>query len=137
MRTETIQERLEALFRTELGHTTVAVEQEKWPTLPLVPRFRFGYMPPVPLTSDRDQFVVTFSPDLIDAVTSWLDDDAFEVYMDALEAFVAGHLMLPDEPSDEVMRHVEDELFDKAPEALRFMGEVEARAIDSGVVVRL
>jgi hypothetical protein len=110
MRTQAIEDRLTELFRTELQQTTVSVDRGTWSQMPLAPRFRYGYMPPVPITADGEQFVVTFCPELIDLVTAWLN---------------------------EVMRRVEDELLDKAPNALAFMTEVEVQAIDDGVVPKL
>jgi hypothetical protein len=137
MRTQAIEDRLTELFRTELQQTTVSVDRGTWSQMPLAPRFRYGYMPPVPITADGEQFVVTFCPELIDLVTAWLNEEELAIYLDALEAFVAGHLMAPEESSDEVMRRVEDELLDKAPNALAFMTEVEVQAIDDGVVPKL
>lgn len=137
MRTQAIETRLTELFRTDLEQTTVMVDRETWGKMPLPPRFRYGYMPPVPVTADNEEFLVTLCPELIDAVTAWLDEDGLDTYLNAVEAFVAGHLMLPGASSDEVIRHVEDELFDKAPSALAFMTEVELQAIDDGVVPKL
>ncbi len=137
MRTDAIEERLVALFRTELGNTTVSVDRETWQMLPLPPRFRFGYMPPVPVTKEEDSYVVTFCPELLDAVTAELDDELLDTYLNAVEAFLAGHIMLPEKHSDAVMRHIEDQLFEEAPDALAFMTEVEAQAIDAGIVARL
>lgn len=134
MRDTAIQDRLVQLFRDELGHTTVSVDRETWAKMPLLPRFRFGYMPPVPYTNEREKFVVSFCPELIDAVTETLDDDDLDTYLNAVEAFVAGHLMLPDTKSEDVMRHVEDQLLAEAPDALAFMTDVELRAIDAGIV---
>lgn len=137
MRTQAIEARLTELFRDNLEQTVTVVDRSTWAEMPLPPRFRYGYMPPVPVTNDGESFVVPFSPELIDAVTSWLDDDGLDTYLNALEAFVAGHLMNPGERSDEVMVRVEDELLEKAPNALAFMTEVEIQAIDDGVVPKL
>jgi hypothetical protein len=137
VRTQAIEDRLTELFRSSLDQTTVMVDRSTWDQMPLPPRFRYGYMPPVPVTTDNEDFVVSFCPELIDRVTAWLDDDGLDTYLNAVEAFVAGHLMLPEASADEVIILIENELHDKAPNALAFMTEVELQAMDDGIVPKL
>lgn len=137
MRANLIAERLTQAFRGDFGCAVAVVEAATWLLLPVEPRFRFGYMPPVPVTNVGDQFLVSLSAELIDRVTVDLDDDTLDAYLTAVEAFVGAHLMSPDKSSDETMRYVENELYEKAPDALALMTEVEAQAIDAGIVARL
>lgn len=137
MRSDLIAERLERSFREDFQCAVSVVTAETWRGLPLEPRFRFGYMPPVPVTNVGDSFLVSVSAELIDEVTAGLDDELLDVYLTAVETFVGAHLMLPAESTDETVKRVEDDLYERAPESLELMTEVEANAIDAGIIPRL
>jgi hypothetical protein len=137
MRDAEIAERLERAFRDDFGCAVAVVTAETWQGLPLEPRFRFGYMPPVAITNAGDSFVISVSAELIDRVTGDLDEFLLDQYLTAVEAFVGAHLMDPAESVDETIKRVEDQLYEQAPEALALMSQVEANAIDAGIVSRL
>jgi hypothetical protein len=135
VRAPEISERLIAHFRGEMGWQVIEVDAATWRGLPVEPRFRFGWMPPVPLTNDPESpVVVTLSPDLLDEITKWLTDELLDNYLTTLEAFIDAYVWKRKLPPDEVMRFVEDELLVKAPSALQLMSEVEAEAISDGLV---
>lgn len=137
MRSEQIAERLGRSFREVPGVSLAVVSADEWALLPLEPRFRFGYLPPIAVTESGESWLVSVSPALIARVTEALDDDLLDVYLTGLEAFVLAHLMNDDESVDEAIRRVEDQLWTQAPEALALMSSVEAAAIDRGVVPAL
>lgn len=119
------------LFRSQLACEVAVLSARQWREDVIVePRYRFGYRPP----ERTEPPAVCFSPGLLDEITGWLSDDEFDIYITAIEAFMAAHLMLPGAPPDEIMRLLENELLAEAPLALRLMSEVELRAIDDGLV---
>lgn len=137
MRVEHIEERLTRSFRDDFGCAVAVVQEVTWVDLPVAPRFRFGYLPPLPIVSSGRQNLVCLCPELIDRVTAWLDDNTLDVYLTTVEAFVGAHLMSETETSDEVMARVAAELYEQAPEALAMMTDVEATAIDDGIIACL
>lgn len=124
--------RLVLLLRDRLRCNVVTTSAEVWRAAPNEPRYRFGYGPP----ERTHPPVVHLSPQLLDEVTGWLSDDELDIYLMAVEAFLAAHLVLREAPSDEIMRQLEDELLAEAPLALKLMSEVEMRAIDEGLVAQ-
>lgn len=137
MRVEHIAARLTRSFRGDFGCAVALVPEKTWSDMPIEPRFRFGYMPPLPIVALSGESLVCVCPELIDRVTASLDDDMLDVYLTAVEAFVGAHLMNAGETSDQVMARVETELYEQAPEALALMSAVEATAIDDGIVACL
>ena len=134
MRARQIEQRLVLLLRDELRCRVEIASAHAWRLLPVEPRYRFGYGPPV-LTQPAT-VVVRFSPELLDEITCWLSDDDLDIYLMAVETFLAAHLVLRDLTSDEIMQRLENELLDDAPRALQLMSTVELRAIDDGLVAR-
>jgi hypothetical protein len=133
VRTNQISERLYRAFAEDFGCLVFPVPTATW--LDVVhPKFRFGYMPPIRLAHPHPAVLVMMSPSLIAAVTAWLDELQLDTYLTSVEAFVGAHLMNPAESTDETVRRIEDELYTSAPEALRLVSLVEARAIDDGIV---
>lgn len=137
VRSELIAERLGRSFREVPGCSLAVVSAEEWLRLPVEPRFRFGYLPPIDITDSGESWLVSVSPALIATVTEGLDDDLLDVYLTGVEALVLAHLMLEGESPAETMKRVEDQIYEQAPEALTLMLSVEAEAIDRGVVPQL
>lgn len=119
------------LLRDRLQCQVETTSAHDWRHGPSVePRYRFGYGPP----ERTDPPTVRISPEMLDEITSWLNDDELDIYLMAVETFLAAHLVLRESPSDEIMRYLENELLADAPLALRLMTDVEMRAIDNGLV---
>lgn len=137
MRSELIAERLGRSFREVPGCSLAVVSAEEWLRLPVEPRFRFGYLPPINITESGESWLVSVSPALIATVTEGLDEDLLDVYLTGVEALVLAHLMVEGETPAATMQRVEDQLYEQAPEALSLMLSVEAEAIDRGVVPQL
>lgn len=137
MRSELIAERLGRSFREVPGCSLAVVSAEEWLRLPVEPRWRFGYLPPIEVTESGESWMVSVSPALIALVTEGLSEDLLDVYLTGVEALVLAHLMVEGETSEETMKRVEDHLYDNAPDALALMLSVEAAAIDRGVVPQL
>lgn len=137
MRSELIAERLGRSFREVPGCSLAVVSADEWLRLPVEPRWRFGYLPPIEVTESGESWLVSVSPALIAEVTRELDEDLLDVYLTGLEALVLAHLMVEGESSEEAVKRVEDQLYEQAPDALALMLSVEAEAIDRGVVPQL
>jgi hypothetical protein len=135
LRSTAIEDRLVQLLTNELHVRVEIAGPLHWQSFATEPRYRFGYAPPT--RTPGEPVTVTLSPKTIDAVTAHLTDDELDLYLMAVESFLAWHLMSPELPSDEVMRLLEDELLATAPACLRLMSATELRAIDSGIVASL
>lgn len=130
-RSTQIEHRLVWLLRDRLSCDVELVDASQWRhDLARSPRYRYGYAPPTPTQPP----VVRLCPVLLDEITSWLTDDELDVYLMAVEAFLAAHLVLRDASSDEIMQYLENELLADALYALRLMTEVEMRALDDRLV---
>jgi hypothetical protein len=134
-RKQIIEDRLTTHFRDELSLGVLSVDQATWSRLELPPRFRFGWMPPVPMLADA--MVVMFSAEMIDAVTADLPDDLLASYLDILEVVVEFHVVHRGLESDAIVEMAENELYGAAPDVLGLWGRVDASAIDRGLVPAL
>lgn len=121
------------LFGSTLDCRLAVLSRREWRILDIEPRFRFGYMPPTSPATEMP-ILVSFAPELIDAVTASLSDNEFDIYLTAVETLVAAYLMKPGWTPDEVMRWVEDQLMNDAPSALELMTNIEMNALDDGTV---
>jgi hypothetical protein len=134
-RTDQITERLTQHVQS-MGHAVVTPDRASWASYPLPARFKFGWMPPVPLSdrADEEQLIVSFCPELLDVLTEHLDDDLFDTYLTALETYIDLHIAWHGQPPSAINKVVEDTLYEQAPAALELVNLVELRALDQGLV---
>ena len=99
----------------------------------------FGWLPPMPIDEDNNLLLlVAFCPELLAEITAGLDDNDLDFYLSAieelwdcyLEEFEAGSTLSP----DDMRVKVESDFFDKEPEILAFMSQVEMQALSDGIV---
>lgn len=107
---------------------------DNWRGLPLVPQYRFGWTPPFSMNAegvDVDMIVI-ISPQVIDEVTTHLNDDDAEGYLTIIELAVGTHLRLIGMAPEAIERELEDLLI--SVDALSLRSEVEMHALDAGIV---
>lgn len=127
-RTDLISERLTAFLRDN-ACTPAELSLEQWKVAP-TGRFRFGWTLPVPVDNERTRFVAIVCPELIALTTNWLPDELLDHYLDTVEAFIVGRTERPDLSVDDAMKFAESAFYEKAPDSLKLMNEVEVQALD-------
>lgn len=134
-RNSLIKRRLTKHFRDDLGLVVLAADLSTWRRVRIAPRYRFGWAPPLEIPNG---LLVMFCPELLAMVTEGLDDDDFDRYLTMVETYIDAFVWKGEEGVDgDVEKFVEDLLHAKAPSSLLMMLEVEARAIDRGLIASL
>lgn len=89
-----------------------AVTRQDWDGYDLPSRYRFGWLPPIPLTEgpEAGTYTVAFCPELLDEITKDLPDTQLEVYLTVLETLICYQLQDPAEPPDNAYRRAEDDM---------------------------
>jgi hypothetical protein len=138
-RIATITERLSLHCWNDLNIHCGVIPKNDWLSLHMAMVYRFGWTPPVDLAAldVDDSFIAFISPEMIASVTEHLDDADFDTYLTVVEVCFDAYVHHRGLPTEEIDRRIEDVLWDSAPDALRLRGEVEAHAIDVGIVPRV
>lgn len=135
-RQELIRARLVAYSRDELHIYCSVIPRSDWLALPLANQYRFGWIPPIDLAEVEveDNLIAIISPEMIDAVTAHLDDDGLDTYLTSIEATMAAFVQHRGQPAAQIERDLESLLWEEAPHAIGLRNEVEAQALDAGIV---
>lgn len=135
-RSAMIRDRLVAHFRDALNIYCSEVAGEQWLALPFSTEFRFGWIPPIDLDAVGvdPNLIAIISPDMIGAVTAHLDDADLDTYLTIIELTADGFVARQGDPLEAIQRDLDDTLYSSAPDAMRLRYEVEARAIDKGLI---
>jgi hypothetical protein len=131
-RTQKINDRILRHFREDLELVVIELDADQWRQLSVPPRYRFGWMPPVRVSGDVA--TVAFSGEMLDRVTAELTDDELEAYLTVIEVVADAYVAQPTMAPDRIDRLVEDTLIAAAPASFSLWQEIDARAIDSGIV---
>ena len=136
-RRDEIRNRLAEFLLEQRGCAVVCPSKETLAQFPVTGHL-FGWFPPMPVDDDPHLLVVSFSPELIDEMTAYLDYQQLDVYLGVVEAILDGYLEAFESGGslDDAREQVESELFDADPDALALLSEIEARALDTGLVRR-
>lgn len=131
-----IHDRLVAFCRDEIHIYCSDVAAADWRNLPLAHEYRFGWMPPIDLDGDvsGENIIALISSDMIDQVTTHLDDADLDVYLTTVELTLSFFLEHRGEPAEEVQEALNDFLWDKAKVGLHLRTDVEMHALDVGIV---
>lgn len=107
-----------------------------WPALPLALEYRYGWMPPIDLEALQveDNLIAIISPELLARTTAHLDDVELQTYLMVLELIIDLYVQHQGTAVEEIAELVDNTLWDQAPDALRLRLEVEAHAMDEGIV---
>lgn len=135
MRTYRIRHRLADYVLNTLGCAAVTPSKTAWTTFEIDGPYRFGWMPPTQIEDDSPlMLIVSFCPELIAETTLWLDKDQLDQYLSTIEAFIDAMVTWPERSESDVYGEVQDKYYTMMPEVLALVSQVEARAIDEGVV---
>lgn len=134
-RRDDIRNRLAAFLLEERCVAVACVPSKTMADRPVIGHL-FGWFPPMPIEDNADLLVVTFSPELIADITEWLTDEQLDTYLGVVEMFLDGYIGAIESGTDtrEARVRTESELFDSDPDALTLFSEIEARALDLGIV---
>lgn len=88
----------------------------------------YGWLPPY--QTARGTFVFRFCPEVIDAQTSHLDEDALEEYLEVLVFSADLHITQWERPIEERDRLIDRTLYDIGPGSMRLLNEVQMKALD-------
>jgi hypothetical protein len=130
----TIRDRLCAHLLDDCGCAVVCPPEEAWTTFPVAGHHRFGWLPPAPIDDDERLLLVSFCPGLLAQITAWLTDAELEVFLSVLVAFLDAYIDGFGGDNDEIRRQVENRLTNEYRDALALFSQVEARALDAGIV---
>lgn len=129
-RTETIRTRLDDFVFSKLKTCKAATPtREQWDTHPAGPYKRFGFRAPVII--DGPTVIVSYCPELIAAQTEHLDPTELDEYLTGIE-FIVGRMtqyVLVGDDAETATTKTENELYDRAPECMKFMNDVWSRTV--------
>lgn len=135
-RRDDIRNRLGAHLMEERGVAVMCTSSQAMGNYPVAGQF--GWFPPMPIDDDPNLLIVTFSAELIADITAWLTNEQLDTYLGVVEMFLDAYIEAMESGTDanEARERAESELFDTDPDALALLSQVEARALDSGLVRR-
>jgi hypothetical protein len=116
-------------FIGELGQQVFKVAMDDWLQFPLPPRHRVGWLPPIPYGEPK--YMITYCPELIAEWGRDLEDDGFTSLLSVVETIWARHIQYLEEglPAAQRNEMIEEELFDKLPEAMTALGLLQMDAL--------
>lgn len=119
----------------DLGCAAVTPSKESWTIYNLDAPYRFGWMPPFHMDEDEPLLLmVSFCPELIAETTMWLDDESLGVYLDCIEACIDGMVAQPESDPSVAYNRVQNMIYEVSPASLELVSQVEAKALDEGIV---
>jgi hypothetical protein len=136
-RRDDIRNRLAAHLLEGRGVAVVCPSTVAMATYPVAGSF--GWFPPMPIEEGNSELlIVTFSPELLAEMTESLTYEELDTYLRVVEMFLDRYIEAIErgEDGNEAREQAESELLDTEPEALALFSEVEARALDTGLVQR-
>lgn len=134
-RSDLIRDRLVGHCR-DLNLLCSEISENDWRAMPLALQYRFGWMPPVDLDAIEvaDNLIVIISPDLLDRITAHLDDLDLGTYLTVIELMIDLFVAHRGQPAEQVAEIVDNAMWDQCSEAFKLRLEVEAFAMDRGIV---
>lgn len=133
-RRKTITDRIAGHILTDLRCAAVTPSKNSWGLYDLAAPYLFGWMPPIQMVEDQPALLVSFCPELIAEITAWLDEEALDVYLTAIETFLDAMVAHYSEPPAEVYQRVQNTLYEDSPAVLDLISQVEMRALDLNIV---
>lgn len=135
-RRDDIRNRLAAHLLEEQGCAVVCPDKDSMTAFPVTGHL-FGWYPPMPIEDDPNVLLVAFSPELIAELTSHLTDEQLDSYLRVVETILDGYIEAIETgvPAAIARERIESALFDTDPDALTLLSEIEARALDTGIVL--
>lgn len=127
-RSDIIRQRLGDMFLTDIGIPVSIIPPDEWAAITTGPGETFGFMWPVEF---EGSCIVVYCPEVISILTSWLDDEQFESYMDIIEYMLALHVADVETPVEQRRQRVESDLWDLRPEAMEFLSFVQMQMLDT------
>lgn len=136
-----ILSRFDDYWVNSIGHTAVATTPKHvWFSLPIDETTlggRFGWCWPAEHDDPEHNgfhFLVAYCPEILAEITAHLDDDDRSEYLNGVEWMCSMYLADMESGTDGLADRIRAQLADSFPVTAHIMAEVEARAVNLGIV---